>query len=89
MWIESTIVIKPEAARRIYWTMVSIDTFGLVGATSAPCHALSASVWVVRFAISQTGERAMVLKARQHLWVMSIQAKTEPKSCSPVDLRLI
>jgi hypothetical protein len=27
--------IKPEARRRVYWTMVSIDTFVSVGATSA------------------------------------------------------
>jgi len=31
--IESTIVIRPEVGRRIYWTMVSVDTFALVGAT--------------------------------------------------------
>lgn len=28
-------MIKPEVGRRIYWTMVSIDTFGLVGVTNA------------------------------------------------------
>jgi hypothetical protein len=89
MWIESTIVIKPEAARRIYWTMVSIDTFGLVGATNAPCCALSASVWMARFVIAQTADGVMVFWAKQHLFVMSMRIKTGPKSCSPVDLRLI
>jgi hypothetical protein len=89
MWIESTIVIKPEAARRIYWTMVSIDTFGLVGATSAPCHALSASVWMACFVIAQTADGAMIFEAKQHLFVRSMRIKTGPKSCSPVDLRRI
>src|ERR1700733_8193581 len=30
-----TVAIKPEARRRIYWTMVSIDTLVSIGATSA------------------------------------------------------
>jgi hypothetical protein len=64
--------------------MVSIDTFGLVGATSAPCHALCASVRMARFVIAQTADGAMIFEAKQHLFVMSMRIKTGPKSCLPV-----
>jgi hypothetical protein len=58
--------------------MVSIDTFGLVGATSAPCHAVSASVWMASFVILQTADGVVIFQAKQHLFVMSMRVKTEP-----------
>ena len=35
IWARCTLAIKPEPRRRIYWTMVSIDTLVSIGATSA------------------------------------------------------
>jgi hypothetical protein len=85
----STIVIKPEVGERIYWTMVSIDTFGLVGATSAPSHAQSASAWIAHFVISQTADSASLLPGHFHIADLGIDASFAMSKRSFQNLRRI